>query len=246
MSVLMAVGWWPAGAGADETWDEAGSRKLVEKMLVVEKAGSPWNKIQWVKDGTEAEAKAKKSGKPILLFFHLAKGGPKAEPCGPGGRVMRALGLADPKVQALIRKEFVALKVGLNPGADFPLDWPVLEGWKRLFQFADGRTFTGCVVVSAGCEVEFGTTGSLLLWELVDTKGFDAGKLREVLKLAAARGREERLLRTQAGITEAERVEELRRFRQGLARAAKDEGRFQVPPPGFSIQKVMAWFAVEN
>ena len=135
------------------------------------------------------------------------------------------------------------LEVGLTKGAAFPLDWPVMERWERLFQFADGRSFTGCVVVSADREVEFGTTGSLLLWELVDPKGFDAAKLRALLEAAAARGREEQGLRTMGRITEEERAVEIRRFRQGLMRAAKENQRFQLPPEGFSTEKVMAWFA---
>ncbi len=242
--MLLLVG--GVGWGAEETWDEAGARKVVEKVLAVEKAGSPWNKIGWVKDEEAAAAEAKKSGKPILVFFYLAKGGPKVEPCGPGGRMMRAGGLADPKVQALIKKEFVPLKVGLTKEADFPLDWPVLERWERLFRFANGRSFTGCVVVSADREAEYGTTGSLLLWEWVEAKGFDAGKLRTVLEGAAARASEERGLRTMGRITEEERAAEIRRFRLELARAAKEQGRFQVPPAGFSMEKVLGWFAVEN
>lgn len=232
--------------GAEEGWDEAGAKKVVEKMLAAEKAEQPWKKIAWVKDGTVAAAEAKKSGKPILVFFHLAKGGPKDDPCGAGGRVMRSVVLADPKVQALIKKEFVALKLGLNPEAEFPLPWPVLEQWERLFQFADGRCFTGCVVISPDREVQYGTTGSLLLWELVDVKGFGAEKLRQVLELAAARGLEERVIRKQWGITEKERAEELRRFRQGLVRAARKPGRFQLPPSGYSRETVLGWFAPEH
>ena len=225
----MAVGLSAMSARAEEAWDEAGARKVVEQVLAAEKAEQPWKKIAWVKDGAAAAAEAKKSGKPILVFFHLAKGGPKEAPCGPGGRVVRSVGLGDPQVQALIKKEFVALKLGLVPGADFPLDWPVLEPWERLFQFADGRSFTGCVVMSPDREVQYGTTGSLLLWELVDPKGFGAEKLRKVLELAAARGLEERVIRKQWGITEKERAEELRRFRQGLVRAAQEAGLARDP-----------------
>lgn len=242
----MAVGLWAGAMGAEETWDEAGARKVVEKVLAVEKAGQPWNKIGWVKDAPAAAAAGKKSGRPILVFFYRAKGGPEAEPCGPGGRVMRSVVLADPKVQALIKEKFVPLKVGLAKGGEFPLDWPALQGWARLFQFADGRTFTGCAVVSPDREVEFGSTGSLMLWEMVEPGGFDAGKMRAMLELAAGRSREERGLRTIGRITSEERAEEIRRFRQGLARAAKENKRFQLPPEGFSAEKVRGWFVPEN
>ena len=239
---VMTLVSWAGGVEADERWNEEGARKMVERVLSVEKTGRPWTKIGWMEDGAAAAAKAQKSGKPIMVFFHLAKGGPEQDPCGAGGRVMRSVVLADPKVQKLIAKEFVPLKVGLKPGGGFPLDWPALKPWERLFQFADARSFTGCVVVSADCEVQFGTTGSLLLWELVDAKGFDAGKLRTVLEVAAARGLEERTLRKQRGITEEERLEEIRRFRQGLLRAAQEHARFQLPPGGFSMETVLKWF----
>lgn len=243
---VVTVGWWAGGAEADQAWDEAGARKVVERVLAVEKAGSPWTRIGWVEDETDAAAKAAKEGKPILVFFYLAKGGPDRDPCCPGGRVMRAVCLADPGVQELIREEFVPLRVGLKPGVDVALDWPALERWGRLFRFADGRSFTGCVVVSVDREVQFGTTGSLLLWELVDPEGFDAEKLRKVLALAAARGMEEEALRRQGGITEQERSDEIRRFRQGLARVAQEPARFQLPPGGYSTETVMGWFAARH
>ena len=124
--------------------------------------------------------------------------------------------------------------------------WDMQEQWGRLFQFADGRCFTGCVVISPDREAQYGTTGSLLLWELVDPKGLGAEKLRKVLELAAARVLEERVIRKQWGITEKERAEELRRFRQGLERAAQEAGRFQLPPDGFSMETVTGWFAPEH
>ena len=42
-----------------------------------------------------------------------------------------------------------AVKVALVKEKGFPLDWPALEGWARLFQFSNGKSFTGCAVVSA-------------------------------------------------------------------------------------------------
>ena len=67
--------------GQERVWDEAQAGKLVDRVLAVEKSGQPWNKIDWRTDPVIAAAEAKNSGKPILVFFHVARRAPEAEPC---------------------------------------------------------------------------------------------------------------------------------------------------------------------
>ena len=155
---------------------------------------------------------------------------------------MRAVALADPKVQVMVKKQFVPLKLAFDKEKGFPVEWPALKSWAERFKFADGRGFTGCSVVSPDLEAEYGTTGAPMVWEMFDSGADDAAKFHAFLSAAAARAHEERVLRTQRGVTKSERTAEIVRFRKGLDRAVEVNGRFQLPPKGFSVEKVMALF----
>lgn len=155
---------------------------------------------------------------------------------------MRAVALSNPEVQKLVAKNYVPLKLGFTKMEGFPVDWPALQAWATAFKFSDGRCFTGCSVVSPDLEIQFGNTGSSMMWELFESTAYDAVKFRGMLQEALARGTEERILRTQGGVTELERRMELYRFRKGVKRVVLARGRFLLPPEGFSLEETLELF----
>ena len=156
--------------------------------------------------------------------------------------MLRAVALSDPEVQKVVRANYVPLKLGFNKREGFPVDWPALKGWSMAFKFSDGRCFTGCSVVSPDLEVQYGNTGSAMVWEFFESTAYDGGKFRTMLGEALERGNEERVLRNQQGISEVERRMELYRFRKGVKRVVSSHGRFQLPPEGFTLQAALELF----
>ena len=156
--------------------------------------------------------------------------------------MLRAVALSNKDVQKFVADHYVPLKLGFNKLDGFPVDWPALQAWATAYKFSDGRCFTGCSVVSPDLEAEYGTTGAAMVWEMFESSAYDAVRFNAVLSAAGDRAREERVIRTQRGVTESERTAEIARFRKGLDRAVEVNGRFQLPPKGFSVEKVMALF----
>ena len=76
-----------AGANAQETpkranWDQKKAVEIVKKIVALEEAGTPWDKIAWKTDVAEAIKLAEKEQKPIFVFFFLKKNvGPVGAPC---------------------------------------------------------------------------------------------------------------------------------------------------------------------
>lgn len=155
---------------------------------------------------------------------------------------MRAVALSDPAVQKLVAANFVALKLAFNKREGFPVKWPALQAWETVFKFSDGRCFAGATVVSPDLEIQYGNSGSPTVWELIGSRACDAGKFRTMLREALDRGNEERIVRTQQGVTERERRMELFRFRKGVKRVVSSHGRFQLPPEGFSLEETLELF----
>ena len=156
--------------------------------------------------------------------------------------MMRAVALSDPEVQKLVAANFVPLKLAFNKREGFPVQWTALRDWATAFKFSDGRCFAGASVVSPDLEIQFGNSGSTRVWELIGSTACDAGKFRTMLREALARGNEEQIVRTQRGVTEAERRMELYRFRKGVQRVVSSHGRFQLPPEGFSLEATLDLF----
>ena len=231
-------------AGAEEAgkrvWDQRKAKKMVSLMLELEKTGTrPWNGISWRPDPGKAAAEAKRSGKPLFVFFHRRQEGAPEEPCCPVGRLIRAIALSDGKVQGLVTRNFVPLKVGFGEDEGFPLDWPALEDWKTVCKFSNGKGFAGCSVVSPDLEVEYGNTGSAMIWEMFDSTAFDAGKFAAMLERAVSRFGEERALRAQRGISASEMRSTVSRFREGIRTAVKSEGVLRLPPEGFTLEQAV-------
>ena len=156
--------------------------------------------------------------------------------------MLRAVALSNKEVQKLVADHYVPLKLGFNKLEGFPVDWPALQAWATAYKFSDGRCFTGCSVVSPDLEIQYGNTGSAMMWELFESTAYDGGKFRAMLREALARGSEERVLRSQRGVSAGERRMELHRFRKGVKRVVSSHGRFQLPPDGFSLEAALELF----
>ena len=155
---------------------------------------------------------------------------------------MRAVALSDPDVQKLVAENFVPLKLAINKREGFRVSWPALQSWATAFKFSDGRCFAGAAVVSPDLEIQYGNSGSTRVWELIGSTSCDVGKFRAMLQEARARGNEERIVRTQQGVTEKERRLELHRFRKGVKRVVSSHGRYELPPEGFSLEATLDLF----
>ena len=224
-------------------WDQLGARKTVALVLEMEKGGKrPWNLIPWRKSLSDAAAEARSTGKPIFLFYFTKQAGPPLEPCCPPGRLIRALSLSNSTVLSAIKRNFIPVKLALEDGQPFPLNWPALQKTATAFAFSNNRGFAGCSVISTDLEVEYGNTGSTRIWELFDSTGYDPKKFASMLERAASRNLEERALKAQRGISTLERRGEIFRFRQGVTRAVRTEGRLRLPPRGFSLEQALELF----
>lgn len=242
-AVAIGVGLFASAGWADEeerVWDQPAAEKMVKEAITVERSGKrPWNKISWRTDIKKAINDARNRGRPLLVFFYVPMDGPPLEDSCPGGRLMRAHVLSDATVQGLVSKHFIPLKLKLDPQKGFPVDWPALKRWQTAFKMNQGKGFAGCSVVASDLHVEFGNTGSARVWELFDSTAYDAKKFAAMLRLAADRNTEDRSLRAQRGINATERRMVVGRFREGVGKAVKTEGRSHLPPKGYSLEQAL-------
>jgi hypothetical protein len=62
-------------------WDQEKAKKIAREVFALEKQGSTWDKVPWLTDRTKAAEESKRTGKPILVYYYVEKGGPAAAPC---------------------------------------------------------------------------------------------------------------------------------------------------------------------
>lgn len=155
---------------------------------------------------------------------------------------MRAVALSDKTVQEKVASSFVPLKLTIAPGTrEFPLGWPAMQHWKASYRRMGGEKnegFTGCSVVSPDLAVEYGNTGSAFVWEMFDSTAYDARKFAAMLDRAQQRWARERALRA-----DGKRVA---RFRDEVRSAVAEEGRFHLPPRGFTVQGAIELFELSG
>ncbi|MDP7106708.1 MAG: hypothetical protein QGH41_06495, partial [Roseibacillus sp.] len=97
---------------AREPWDHGEAKKMVSKVLEVEKAGKlPWNRIPWRIHVANAVKEARSTGKPLFVFFYVLQEGPPKESCGLEGRLLRTHVLSDSKVIGVIKAHCVPVKI---------------------------------------------------------------------------------------------------------------------------------------
>ena len=228
-----------AGA-AERSWDQAKARKMVLDVLEVEKGKKrPWNRIPWRTHVANAVKESKQSGKPILIFFFVDQKGPPLEGCGLEGRLLRTHALSNSTVHLLVKSKCIPVKLKLQKGKKFPLDWPALKKWATSYNFSNARGFAGCSVVSSDLQIEYGNSGSAQLTEMLESPAFMAKEFARMLERSGARVLEERSLRVQRGIEEYERMVELKRFRKGVTRAVRSESRTRLPLDGYSLEQAL-------
>ena len=163
---------------------------------------------------------------------------------------MRAVALSDETVQDKIMASFIPLKLAIAPGTkEFPLDWPALRSWKTGYRLMGGEKndgFTGCSVVGPALDVEYGNTGSAFVWEMFDSAAYDAAKFAAMLERARGRWAREQAIRSGPEARAEGRERRLADFRDEVRRAVADEGRFRLPPKGFSVAGAVELFRLSG
>jgi len=153
---------------------------------------------------------------------------------------MRAVALSDKAVQKKIADSFIPLKIEIPIGTEaFPLDWAGLEMWRKTYKRMGGPKvdgITACSVISPDLQTELGSTGSALVWELFDSIAYDAEKFAAMLDRAAERAERLEKITNNKALEEKHRERQLAVFRRQTRRDVGKEGRFRLPPKGFSVE----------
>ena len=164
--------------------------------------------------------------------------------------MMRAVSLSDKIVQEKIEKSFIPLKIKITFGTEkFPVDWPALKVWQDTYVRMGGPKtagITACSVVSPDLKTELGSTGSAFVWEMFDSIAYDATKFAAMLDRAAERAAREKAIRADTSLNEKERDAKLAKFHSDVLRAVGEEGRFRLPPRGFSIDGAVELFRLSG
>lgn len=225
---------------AEGVWDQGKAKKMMATVLEVERGKKqPWNRIPWRANLLNAVSESSQTGKPLFVFFFVERDGPLEERCCPEGRLLRTHTLSDLTVLALIKSNYIPVKLKLEEGKDFPVTWPALSKWATAYKFSNARGFTGCSVVSADLQIEYGNSGSAKLSEVLTSPAFDPKRFAAMLERAASRVLEERSLMAQRRISDFERKMELLRFRKGVTRVVESEGRRELPLRGYSLEQAL-------
>lgn len=163
---------------------------------------------------------------------------------------MRAVALSDKMVQEKIRKSFIPLKVAILPGTEtFPLDWPAMQGWRIAYRLMGGSKcegITGCAVISPDLEVEFGNTGSAFVWEMFDSTAYDPEKFTAMLDHALKRFAREQEIASNRVLPQSVREWQLAHYRRQVSREIRREGRFRLPPQGFTVDGAIELFELSG
>jgi hypothetical protein len=161
---------------------------------------------------------------------------------------MRAVALADAGVRKTVRDKFIPLKVTIPHGSEkFPLTWEAMEGWSGIYLLGGGKKVSGimgCSVVTPDREHELASTGSAMVWEMFDTIAYDAKKFQSMLDAASERWAAEQAIRTDRKLSPDARAEALQQQRKAVDKARKEEGKFRLPPKGFTEQGAKELFGM--
>ena len=151
---------------------------------------------------------------------------------------MRAVALADTKVQNKVEESFIPLKVVIPHGSKaFPLDWPAMSQWKLVYQLMGGENcggLTGCAVVSADKQTQYANTGSAFVWEIFESTAYDSQKFAAMLERGLQRANREQAIRTNTELTNEQRAKQLAEFHKEVRDELAKEGRGFGKPKGFT------------
>lgn len=161
---------------------------------------------------------------------------------------MRTVCLSNSSIQEKINRSFVPLKVKIDFGTTkFPIDWPALKNWQYTYSIMGGsktKGITACIVVSPDSNLQLGTTGSAFVWELFDSVAYDPIKFEAMLDLSLVRfARYEEILSNKLSRGNSQ---ELSRFRRELNQEMAREGRFHLPPRGFTVDSAKDLFRLSG
>ena len=163
---------------------------------------------------------------------------------------MRAVSLSDKIVQEKVKMSFIPLKVKIDFGTEkFPLDWPALKVWQDTHRNMGGPKTTGltaCSVVSPDLKIEYGSTGSAFVWEMFDSIAYDAKKFADMLDRADQRSEQAKKIRADKSLDDKAREAKLASFHEEVRKAVGADGRFRLPPRGFSIQGAVELFELSG
>lgn len=155
---------------------------------------------------------------------------------------MRTVALSDKKIQKTINEKFIPLKIVMTyppKMKEFPLDWPAMRSWRIAYKITSGQGFTGCSVVSPDLRMEYGSTGSAMVWEMFESTAYDAKKFQAMLDQAAKYAKKEREIRGRKyGAIKQGLL--LTQFRNEIRKSNREGMR--LPPKGFSAAKAIELF----
>jgi len=156
---------------------------------------------------------------------------------------MRAVSLSNENVQKKIAESFIPLKVRIDYGTEkFPIDWPAMEVWRDTYERMGGPKTTGitaCCVISPDLNVKLGSTGSAFVWELFDSAVYDADKFATMLDRTLERFLADQHILDDTSLSADERTEKLKVHREQVKRTVSQEGKFNFPPKGFTIEEAV-------
>lgn len=152
---------------------------------------------------------------------------------------MRAVALSNEEVQKKVAASFIPLKITIPYGTEkFPVEWPALKVWQDTYTRMGGSETTGitaCSVVGPDLETEYGSTGSAFVWEMFDSIAYNAEKFAVMLDRSLERFEEGQTIRANTKLSAKKRLRRLAAHRRAVKKAVGFEGRFRLPPRGFSI-----------
>lgn len=153
---------------------------------------------------------------------------------------MRAVALSNKGIQKQVADSFIPLKITIDYGSEkFPVDWPALKVWQDTFDKMGGPEATGltaCSVVSPDLQTELGSTGSAMVWEMFDSIAYNPDKFSAMLKAATTRAKKEQAILNNKELDEDERKRQHSAFRRQVKKEVGKEGRFHLPPKGFTVE----------
>ena len=94
---------------------------------------------------------------------------------------------------------------------------------------------TACSVISPDLQIEYGSTGSVLVWELFDSIAYVAEKFAAMLDRARERFEREQEILNDDSLADKQRARAMRDLRRKIRMAVSREGAFHLPPRGFSV-----------
>ena len=163
---------------------------------------------------------------------------------------MRAVALGNKQVQDKIAKSFVPLKIVIPYRSKvLPLDWPAMKQWRDIHKKMGGEKcegLTGCSVIEPDLQYQLGNTGSAFVWELFDSIAYDPVKFSAMLDRSLKRFERHQAIVNDKSLSATERKKKLIGHRIDVKKAIAKEGRFRLPPKGFTIDGAKQLFRLSG